>query len=73
MTNVELLHANGRLAYSRWELPDGAGRVWSLEDELRQARWDDNNRCDALMALALALWPLRARPVVQIQPRVGRP
>ncbi len=72
LTNVELIHARGRIAYERWELPDGAGRIWSLEDELRQARWDDNNECDALMALALALWPLRKRSDVTPQPRVGK-
>ena len=70
-TNVELMHARGKIAYQRWELPDGPGKVWSLEDELRQARWDDNNRCDALMALALALWPLRKRSEVSPGPRVG--
>jgi len=70
LTNVELMHATGRIGYERWELSDGPGRVWSLEDELRQARWDDNNECDALMALALALWPLRKRGEPAIAPRV---
>lgn len=72
LTNVELFHAQTRIAYDRWELPDGPGRTWSLEDELRQARWDHNNECDALMALALALWPLRRQAEPLIQPRVGR-
>ncbi len=72
LTNVELFHARGAVAYDRWELPDGPGRIWSLEDELRQARWDDNNECDALMALALALWPLRQRSSPVITARVGR-
>jgi hypothetical protein len=71
LANVELFHARGQIAYPRYELPDGPGRVWSLEDELRAARWDDNNRCDALMALALALWPLRKRSAPAILPRVG--
>jgi len=71
LTNVELFHARGSIAYDRWELPDGPGRVWSLEDELRQARWDDNNECDALMALALALWPLRRRSTPIISAKVG--
>ncbi len=69
LTNVELMHAKEQISYARWELPDGPGRTWSLEDELRQARWDDNNRCDALMALALALWPLRHRASPVIMPR----
>lgn len=72
LTNVELFHARGDIAYDRWELPDGPGRTWSLEDELRAARWDDNNECDALMALALALWPLRRREQPPPPPRVGR-
>lgn len=72
LTNVELMHARGAVAYERWEVPDGPGRTWSLEDELRSARWDDNNECDALMALALALRPLATRGVSVVLPRVGR-
>ncbi|MFH1686752.1 MAG: terminase family protein [bacterium] len=72
LTNVELFHARGQIGYERWELPDGPGRIWSLEDELREARWDDNNRCDALMALALALWPLRYRGCLPVAPRLGK-
>ncbi len=72
LTNVELMHAKGEVSYGRWELPDGPGRTWSLEDELRGARWDNNNECDGLMALGLALWPMRKRGAVMIEPRVGR-
>jgi len=72
LTNVELLHARRRIVYQRWELPDRPGRVWAFEDELRGARWDNNNECDSLMALALALWPLRKRSRPVISPRVGR-
>ena len=72
LTNVELMHARNSVFYQRWELPDGPGKVWSLEEEMRKARWDDNNRCDALMALALALWPLRRRHKPMISPRVGK-
>ncbi len=72
LTNVELMHARRQIVYERWELPDGPGKTWSLEDELRQARWDDNNECDALMALALALWPLRKKSDLSPAPRVGR-
>lgn len=71
LTNVELFHAREKIAYNRWELPDGVGKIWSLEDELRGARWDDNNECDALMALGLALWPLRKTQIVSPRPRVG--
>ena len=72
LTNLEIFHAANRIFYERWELPDGAGKSWSLEDELRKARWDDNNECDALMALALAIWPLRKRMHLIPNPRVGR-
>ncbi|HUV29488.1 MAG TPA: terminase family protein [Acidobacteriota bacterium] len=72
LTNVELFHARDAVSYDRWEMPDGTGGVWSLEDELRQARWDQNSDCDALMALALALWPLRKRSRPQIRPRLAR-
>ncbi|MBI5265727.1 MAG: hypothetical protein HY851_00700, partial [candidate division Zixibacteria bacterium] len=71
LTNVELTHARQEITYARWELPDGPGRVWSLEDELRSASWDDNNRCDALMALALALWPLRRNRLRMVLPRIA--
>jgi hypothetical protein len=71
LTNVELIHAKGIIAYERWELPDGPGRIWAFEDELRQARWDDNNECDSLMALALALRPLRRQDSSIIAPRVA--
>lgn len=72
LTNVELFHAKGQITYQRWELPDGPGKTWAFEDELRGARWDDNNRCDSLMALALALWPLARRAAPAVQPRLGR-
>jgi hypothetical protein len=72
LTNVELMHARGAISYPRYELADGQGRVWSLEDELRAARWDDNSECDALMALALALWPLRKRSRPPVRPRIGK-
>jgi len=72
LTNLELFHARDLIFYGTWELSDGAGKLWSLEDELRRARWDDNNECDALMALALALWPLRKSGPISLGPRVGK-
>lgn len=70
LTNLELFHSMKRIRYSRWELPDEKGRVWSLEDELRAARWDDNNTYDGVMALALALWPLYKPDMPLIKPRL---
>ncbi len=72
LTNVELFHAQNKIFYERWELPDGPGKIWSLENELSEARWDNNNKCDALMALALALWPLRTKAKLIINPRIGK-
>jgi hypothetical protein len=71
LTNLEAFHARGLIAYDRWEMPDGPGRVWSLEDELRRARWDENRDCDALMALALALWPLYRKNDPPVAPRIS--
>lgn len=71
LTNLELFHALGRIKYTRWELPNGPGKIWSLEDELRSATWEENNRCDAVMAMALALWPLRTNALPAIKPRIG--
>ena len=72
LTNLELLHAQNRVFYKRWELADGEGKIWSLEDELRQARWDKNNEFDSLMALSLAVWNLRKKDAVMIKPRIGK-
>jgi hypothetical protein len=50
------------------------GEVWSLQEELRNFYWDSNKDCDAVMALALALWLVREnieRPVIVI-PRVEK-
>lgn len=72
LTNVEFFHEQNKIWYQRWELPDGAGKIWALEDEMRQARWDNNNECDSLMALALALWPLYRKDKLFIAPKIGR-
>jgi len=72
LTNVELFHSMDKIHYSRWELPDGTGKTWSFEDELRSATWDDNNLCDSLMALALAIWPLRKTDLPVIRPRLAK-
>ncbi len=72
LTNLELFHSLKKIRYSRWEIREQHGKVWSLEDELRSATWDDNGRCDGVMALALALWPLRRQTLAPItEPRVS--
>lgn len=72
LTNLELFHASGRIGYSRNEIPLEQGKVWALEDELRSVRWEDNNQYDGVMALALALWPLRKRDAIELTPKIGR-
>ena len=72
LTNLEIAHAKQEICYGRNELPDGVGRIWSLEDELRSAKWDDNSDCDALMALALSIWPLRRKPAKVLPPCVAK-
>lgn len=71
LSNLELFHSMQRVKYHRWEMPDENGRIWSLEDELREARWDDNNTFDGVMALALSLWPLYKPDSPIIKPRLG--
>jgi hypothetical protein len=72
LTNLELFHAMKKIRYSRWEIKERQGRIWALEDELRAATWDDNGRCDGVMALVLALWPLRRQTFAPItQPRIS--
>ncbi len=72
LTNLEMFHTLNKIHYTRWEIRERQGRVWALEDELRSATWDDNGRCDGVMALALALWPLRRQALAPvIQPRIS--
>ena len=71
LTNVEFFHEQNKIWYQRWELPDGNGKIWAFEDEMRNARWDKNNDCDSLMALALALRPLYRQIQLPIAPKVG--
>lgn len=72
LSNLELIHSLEKIKYHRWELNDDSGKTWSMEDELRSARWDDNNQYDSVMALALALWPMHRTNSPIIIPRVGK-
>ena len=71
LTNVELFHARQQIFYPDYSFSDGPGKLWSLADELRGAKWDNNNECDALMALALALWPMHKKRPIPVSPRIG--
>ncbi len=59
--NLLILHNRREVVYPDVVQRDDDNRVWSLEQEMREVRWDDNNRYDAVMAMALALWPRRNR------------
>ena len=72
LTNVEFFHVRNKIFYERWEILDGDGKIWAFEDEMREARWDKNNECDSIMALALSLWPLYRKRAPLIIPKVGR-
>ncbi|MDH4222586.1 MAG: hypothetical protein OEV55_03495 [candidate division Zixibacteria bacterium] len=74
IANLQKEHALGNIAYPYIELPEEDGSLWSLQDELRNFTWDTREGCDAVMALALALWNVR-RPeqlVLVLEPRVER-
>lgn len=74
IANLQQAHAFGHIAYPYIEQPDDQGQVWTLQDELRNFYWDSNQNCDAVMALALALWLVRGNichPVILL-PRVDK-
>jgi hypothetical protein len=59
--NLLLLHNRGEIEYSDLIQRDEGNKVWSLEREMREITWENNNRYDAVMAMALAVWPKRNR------------
>jgi len=59
IANLETMHALGRIAYPYIEQIQEDGELWTIQDELRNFYWDKNSECDALMALAMALWLVR--------------
>ncbi len=59
IANLEKMHALGQIAYPYVEQIEEDGQLWTLQDELRNFYWDKNSECDAVMALALALWLVR--------------
>jgi hypothetical protein len=59
--NLLIAHNRQEIKYPDIVQRDEGSRVWSLQQELREITWDDNNRYDAVMAMALAIWPKRNR------------
>ncbi len=74
IANLEKMHALGEVAYPYIEQTKEDGELWSLQDELHNFYWDNNQECDAVMALALALWLVRQgeKSTVILLPRVER-
>lgn len=74
IANLQKEHALGNIAYPYIELPEEDGSLWSLQDELRNFTWDTKENCDAVMALALALWNVRTTEQLDLpfNPRVEK-
>ncbi len=74
IANLEKMHALGEVAYPYIEQVEEDGELWSMQNELHNFYWDNNQECDAVMALALALWLVRGRdnPSIILMPRVER-
>jgi len=74
IVNLQKEHSWGKVAYPYVELIEEDGLLWSLQDELRDFTWDTKENCDAVMALALALWNVRTPeqlPLI-LEPRVDK-
>jgi hypothetical protein len=61
LSNLQIFHNRGEIVYPDMVQRDEANRVWSLQQEMREITWDNNNRFDAVMSMALAMWPRRGR------------
>lgn len=70
--NLQQAHQLEYIAYPFIEQISDSGEVWALQDELRNFYWEDNQECDAVMALALALWGVREQieKTIIVMPKV---
>ena len=59
LANLVLLHNRGEIKYPEIIRKESGQSAWSLEGEMREICWDNNNQFDAVMAMALAVWPKR--------------
>jgi len=60
LSNLELFHARGEIAYPFLEQTSADGEYWSNILEFQEASWEGEIKGDFIMALALALWPMRS-------------
>ncbi|MEW5702719.1 MAG: terminase family protein [Candidatus Zixiibacteriota bacterium] len=65
---LEQAFASGAVAIPNVEMTTADGEYWSLANELREFSWEDNTHCDAVFALALALWLARTPSVADTRP-----
>lgn len=71
---LEQAFVSGAVAIPQVEMTTLDGEYWSLVGELREFTWEDNTHCDAVFALALAVWLARIdrEPVSQPPFRLQR-
>ncbi len=60
LTNLQSEFEAGHIAVPQYETGTGDSDYWSLVDELRELNWEKNDHCDAVMAIALALWAAKS-------------
>jgi len=64
IANLQQSFAAGRVGIVPVEQTGPSGEHWSLLGELREFTWENNQHCDAVFALALALWAMRTGEIV---------
>ncbi|PJA27228.1 MAG: hypothetical protein CO189_07740 [candidate division Zixibacteria bacterium CG_4_9_14_3_um_filter_46_8] len=74
LANLQRFFVMHRIILPDVKLGDSAGTEWSLQRELTELGWEDNNQFDAAMALALALWAARIDNTIAppLASRVGK-
>ena len=60
LTHLQSEFEAGHIAVPYYETGVGESGYWSLIDELREVNWVQNEHCDAVMAIALALWAAKS-------------
>jgi hypothetical protein len=66
LTNLQTHFERGAIAIPHVELNCGESDYWCLTEELRELNWENNTTADAAMALALALWLVRAAATLTV-------
>lgn len=69
LTSLQSEMEAGHIGIPYIETGVGGTDYWNFIDELRELNWGDNTKCDAVMALALAVWT--AKLAIAKTPSVG--